>query len=532
MKRFAELYRALDSTTKRLQKRAALVDYFTSVPPEDAAWALYLLSGKKLMRALPSKRLRQWAGEEADLPPWMVQECYDVVGDLSETLALILPHPGSGLDEPLHKVIEQRLLPIGQLDEDTQRDSIVATWHACDQWQRFVFHKLISGAFRVGAARNTVIEALAEAAEVPVNVMAHRLLRDLKPTAEHFAALCAAEDAAHSPSQPYPFYLASPLDVAPESLGDIAEWQIEWKWDGIRCQLIKRSPEPFLWSRGEELVNEQFPELVQAATTLDAVVLDGEILAWEDGRPLSFHLLQRRLNRKRVEPRLFQDVPVVFMAYDLLEQDGEDLREWPLTERRERLSQLIEQTHEPLLQVSTAFSPADWDTVAALRSHSAEELTEGVMLKRRDSAYGVGRKRGAWWKLKREPYAIDAVLTAAQRGTGKRATLFTDYTFSVWNDRELVTIAKAYSGLDDAEIRAVDRFVRANTLETRGPVRIVKPELVFELSFDGLRPSSRHRSGIALRFPRMTRQRTDKSPAEADTLVDVQRLLQKAGGER
>ncbi len=526
MQRFANLYLALDATTRRSGKIDALAAYFAAAPPADAAWALRILSGRKLMRALSTKLLRQWAAEAADLPLWMVDECYDHVGDLSETLSLIVPRPGPGLDESLAVVVEQRLLPLATASENEQHAAVRDVWSACTRVQRLLFHKLISGAFRVGVARKTVIDALAQASGVPAGVLTHRLMGDWPTTPEAYERLTNpnADDAQRS--QPYPFFLASPLDVQPAALGDIADWQVEWKWDGVRGQLIRREGDVYLWSRGEELINEQFPELISAAQGLARdVVLDGELLAWEDERPLAFHYLQRRLNRKRVAPALFQDIPVIFMAYDLLELDGRNYCDASLDVRRAHLTETLAKQSSPLIHISQPLACNNWDQAAEWKTQSAAHGAEGVMLKQRSSAYGIGRRKGAWWKIKRDPYTVDAVLTAAQRGHGKRATLFTDYTFGVWNSGELVTIAKAYSGLNDDEIRVVDRFVRRNTTARRGPVSLVKPELVFELGFEGIQPSDRHRSGLALRFPRMLRQRRDKPASEADSLESLRVLL-------
>jgi DNA ligase-1 len=526
MKRFTNVYMALDSTTKRNRKVAALANYFEKAPPADAAWALHLLCGRRLMRALPTRRLRQWAAEEADLPVWLVDECYDNVGDLSETLSLIVPDAGPGTDAALADVIEQWLLPLGTFEPAAQRASLVAFWHELDRPQRFLFHKLISGAFRVGVAQRMVVQALSETTGVPPAVLAHRLMGSWRPTPADYAQLIDPRGNDVSQSQPYPFFLASPLEGRPEDLGDVNEWQVEWKWDGVRAQLIRRDGQVFLWSRGEEMVNEQFPEIVAAARDFPTdAVLDGELLAWEKGRPLAFHFLQRRLNRKRVAPVLFHDVPVVFMAYDLLERDGVDLRNQSLRERCASLATLLASCRDPAMQRSPVLPCETWDDVTRHRDAAARAMTEGVMLKSVDAAYGVGRIKGPWWKLKRDPYSIDVVLTAAQRGHGKRATLFSDLTFAVWDRHQLVTIAKAYSGLTESEIRDVDRFVRRNTTERRGPIHFVKPELVFELAFEGVQPSTRHKSGLALRFPRMARQRTDKTPGDADTLENVRALL-------
>lgn len=528
MKQFCLLYLELDRTTRRSEKRDALLRYFERAPAEDAAYAVHLLCGQRLIRAVNTRRLREWAADASELPAWLIDECYDVVGDLSETLSLIVPGAESDAELSLTEVIRDRVLPLDGMSEAEQRPHIEQQWRAFSQVQRFLFHKLISGAFRVGVARGTVIDALAAYAKLPSAVIAHRLLRPAPPSAEQFEKLCAASDESDDPAQPYPFFLASPLEAPLESLGDVSEWQIEWKWDGIRGQLIRRECQHFLWSRGLELVDAQFPELMHIGPALarDAV-LDGEILAWEDDQPLPFNLLQRRLNRKNVQPMLFPDVPVVFMAYDILEIEGVDVRSTPLCDRRLILERLIDDTRHPLLKCSPIVSIVTWSDVSPQVEATSRLGREGLMLKRSDSTYGVSRERGAWWKLKRAPLTLDVVMTAAQRGHGKRATLYTDYTFAIRDETTgtLVNIAKAYSGLSDDEIREVDRFIRTNTERTAGPLRIVRPERVFEIAFEGIRSSTRHRAGIALRFPRIARLRQDKSIEQINTLADARQLL-------
>ena len=534
MQRFTELYLELDATTRTNEKLAALERYFAEVDPRDGAWALAVLSGRKIARAVQSGRLRKWASEESGYPGWLVDECYNAVGDLSETLSLLLPDAQEPTDERLHEVVEQRVLPLGSMAEDAQRELIVQTWRSFGRQERFLFHKLISRSFRVGVSRRLVERALANVAGVDAAVMSHRLLRDWRPTAEDFTQLLDPGEAATDPGQPYPFALAYQLDVEPASLGDPGDWHAERKWDGIRAQLIARKGQVMIWSRGEELVTDTFPEVRAIGEQLDdGWVLDGEILAWEAGRPLAFALLQRRLGRKRVEATLWPDVPIAFMAYDVLEADARDVRDRPLHERRALLDECVKRllardASLPVLHsIEVMFD--SWDALAAEVAGSRDMGVEGVMLKRLDSPYGVGRTRGDWWKWKVDPLTIDAVLIYAQQGSGRRASLFTDYTFGVWQDGELVPIAKAYSGLTKEEIAEVDRFVRANTTAKRGPIRIVKPELVFELAFEGIAESGRHKSGLALRFPRMSRQRLDKKPQDADSIETVRQVWKAYG---
>ncbi len=530
MKRFTELFLELDATTATSEKTAALVRYFSEADPRDAAWALEALSGNKIIRAISSRRVRPWLSEETDLPAWLISECYSVVGDFSETLSLLLPEPkGDPFDEPLHKVVEERLLPLARLDEDAQKKLITDVWRRMTRDERFVFQKLFSASFRVGVSAKLVARALAEVAGVEPAVMAHRLMGKRQLSAESFRKLLAPEGNDDRKGRPYPFFLASPIaEVAGsmDALGDARDWAFEWKWDGIRAQLIKRDGEVALWSRGEELVTNAFPEIVAAGAELQGdAVLDGELLAWEDGQPLPFSVLQRRINRKSVEPSLFPDVPVAMLVYDALERDGQDLREHPLDERRAVLEELI--PGDPPLLASPRVEINDWDHARELVAGARERGVEGLMVKRRSSPYSVGRTRGDWWKWKVDPLSVDAVMVQAQTGSGKRAGLFTDYTFAVWDGEDLTPVAKAYSGLTNQEIEEVDRWVRASTITRHGPVRVVKPEQVFELHFEGIAASDRHKSGIAVRFPRMARWRRDKKPKDADTLDNMRALLER-----
>jgi DNA ligase-1 len=534
MRAFADLYATLDETTKTNAKVEALVRYFAAAPPADAAWALYFLSGRKPRQVVPTKKLRAWAIEAAGLSEWLFDESYHAVGDLAETIALLLPSPVASSAEPLH-VWVQRLIALRGAPEAEQRDVLLRAWRELDNRQRYVLNKLITGAFRVGVAHLLVIRALARVSGLEPGLVTHRLMGNWEPTPEFFTALLAPDAAAVDLSRPYPFFLAMPLEGGPEELGAISDWQAEWKWDGIRSQLLRRAGQTFLWSRGEELVTERFPELGELGPYLPAgTALDAEVLPWRDGAVLPFAVLQKRIGRKKLGKKILAEAPVAVMAYDLLELDGVDLRERPLRDRRRKLEHLIRSVHAPdRLLLSPVIAAASWEELAAIRAESRERGVEGLMLKRLSSPYRVGRQRGDWWKWKISPLKVDAVLVYAQRGSGKRASLYTDYTFAVWDEeRRLVPVAKAYSGLTDAEIREVDAFVRSHTVEKFGPVRSVQPELVFELAFEGIQRSTRRKSGVAVRFPRMLRWRHDKPPAEADTLDTLRALLVEETGPR
>jgi DNA ligase-1 len=532
MRAFAALYEELDTTQSTNLKVAAMARYFREAPPADAAWATYILSGRRLKRFIGPALLKRWLIEEAALPEWLIEESYSSVGDLAETIALLSPGSArvesvaESTDNPaLADWIEERLLPLREADEEVQRRSIVDWWRELPYRQCFLLNKLLTGELRVGVSQLLVTRALSDVTGIERTELAGRLMGDWQPGTLFWQALHAAESPRTDPAVPYPFFLASPLEGDPAQLGERANWQVEWKWDGIRGQLIRRAGECHLWSRGEERITERFPEIIDAAASLpDGVVLDGEVVAWKDGRIQPFALLQQRIGRKKLTAAILESVPVQFLAYDLLELEGQDLRAAPLYERRAQLEKLLSTT-SPILQVSPLVTESSWEQLVTARAGSRERNVEGLMLKALDSSYGTGRQRGTWWKWKIEPHSFDAVMIYAQPGQGRRSNLYTDYTFGVWRDNELVPVAKAYSGLSNPEIAQLDRWIRAHTVEKFGPVRSVEPTQVFELAYEGIAASGRHKSGIALRFPRILRWRTDKPPAEADTLANLQAML-------
>lgn len=533
MKRFTQLFVALDGTNRSSEKQQLLEAYFAEAPAADAAWALQLLRGKRSIKRLAASKLKRMAAEFTGMPLWLVDECHQQVGDLSETLSLLIrgrEDEGAGTDQSLCEVMETVILPLGEMNEQEQAARLAAFWPRLSRSQCLVFHKLISGSFRVGVSSQMVVRALSAVSGLDRGVMAHRLMGEIKPDAAGFGRLMSREPTEEDVIRPYPFCLASPLAGEVGDLGACEDWLAEWKWDGIRAQIIRRAGRVLVWSRGEERIERAFPELRAIGAALaDGTVIDGEVLAWENGRALPFGQLQRRLNRKQVEPMLFDDVPVMFMAYDLLEFEGVDQRELPLETRRCRLGELvaglIERDESLKLGISEALDLERWSDAEALMERARAEGTEGLMIKRRDSQYGVGRVRGDWWKWKVEPYSVDAVLTAAEMGHGQRAGLLTDYTFSLWEDGQLVPFARAYSGLTQEEIHEVDKRVRRHTTGRHGPVRTVEPVMVFEIGFEAVTESRRHRSGFAVRFPRILRWRHDKLPAEADRLSVLRNLL-------
>jgi DNA ligase-1 len=561
MRAFAELYAELDATTSSNAKLAAMQRYFAQAAPEDAAWAVYFLSGGRPRQLVPVRLLHELAVIHSGLAPWLFEESYQSVGDLAETISLILPDAPHVSTDGLAAWVENNLLPLRGESPDVLAQRLPELWSQLDRTSLMLCIKLITGSFRVGVSKLLVTRALAAMADLDSKRVAQRLVgyTDLsnRPSAASYLKLIAAESAdehAQRGGQPYPFFLAhalaQPVEQFEALLGPVSRWQVEWKWDGIRAQVVKRAGQLWIWSRGEELVTDRFPELGTLIHGLpDGTVIDGEIVVWKSAQPDTedafnphsptapavqpFALLQQRIGRKTLSKKILSDIPVVILAYDLLEWAGEDWRHHPQAQRRAQLEQVIARCNQPVLLASPLLTGDDWFDLARQREASRRLGVEGMMLKARDALYGVGRTKdmGVWWKWKVDPFSVDAVLIYAQRGHGRRASLFSDYTFAVWDgpadasERTLVPFAKAYSGLTDAEMRQVDSIVRKTTVEKFGPVISVKPSLVFELGFEGIALSKRHKSGIAVRFPRMLRWRQDKSVEEADHLGTLQDLL-------
>lgn len=541
MREFARLFSELDETTATNRKLDALQAYFSSAAPENAAWAVYFLAGGKPRQAVPTKLLRQYAVEYAQLDEWLFEESYQAVGDLAETIAHILPPPERQSDIGLAEWMQERIGPLRGADPAAIRQALFTFWNELDTRERFLLTKLIGGGFRVGVSKLLVTRALSSIAAVDSKLIAQRLMGwtdgSVAPTAAGFLQLIAAQsDEEHKlrGGQPYPFFLAHQLQGEPAALGELAAWQVEWKYDGIRAQLVRRGGQNYLWSRGEDLITERFPELA-ALRLPDGTVIDGEVLIWNDGVPAPFADLQKRIGRKTLSAKLLAELPAVLVAYDLLEEGGVDLRDVPQRERRALLEALVKESGQEQLKLSPLIEAEGWEHLAKIRTESRARGVEGMMVKAKDAQYGVGRTKnvGTWWKWKIDPYTIDAVLIYAQAGHGRRASLYTDYTFAVWDsdqdgERKLVPFAKAYSGLTDAEIAVLDSAIRKTTVEKFGPVRSVRPTMVFEIGFEGIALSSRHKAGIAVRFPRILRKRDDKTIDDADSLDTLKGLLAAA----
>lgn len=530
MNRFAALFTELDQTGSTKAKTDALAAYFRAAPENDRLWTIALLSGRRPKRLVPAARLREWAAERAGLSQWLFEESYGVVGDLAETIALVLPPPSRADLRSLTEWIAylRALAPAG---EAQKRAGMLAAWDGLETTERLVLNKLCTGGFRVGVSAKLMMRALAQATDIPEPEIAHRLMGQWHPDTHSWGALIEAPDPDADLSRPYPFQLAHGLEGAPEALGPADTWLAEWKWDGIRGQLIRRGGQMFLWSRGEDLVTDRFPEFAPLLDFLpDGTVMDGEVLAWDapTERPLPFAALQKRIGRRTVSKAVVQKYPAVFMAYDLLERGGADMRAQPLAARRAQLSDICKPALDIPLRLSVQLSD-NWTTLAEHRASARDLGAEGLMLKRLSAPYLGGRKKGDWFKWKLDPLSIDAVMIYAQAGHGRRANLFTDYTFGVWKDGDLVPFAKAYSGLSDDEFRQITHWVKRNTLERFGPVRRVPPQQVFEVAFEGIQASKRHKSGVALRFPRIARWRQDKTPDQANSHDDLLEMLAQYG---
>lgn len=529
MKHFTTLFMRLDQSNKTSDKIEALKGFFMNAIDEDKIWTIALFTHRRPKRQVNTTLLRSWCIELAGIPDWLFEESYQTVGDLAETIALLLPLNTQTQDMSLDFWIKYLMDLEGKAEEE-KKDKILHAWDVMTKEERFIFIKIITGGFRVGVSQNLITQAVADAYQMEKTEIAHRIMGDWQPDKVGFQELILSKNKTDDLSRPYPFYLAHPIDKELEELGPIDVWQIEWKWDGIRGQIINRKNEIFIWSRGEELVTDKFPELLEMAAYLpEGTVLDGEIIGFQKGKPLPFSLLQTRIGRKNLTAKILQNAPVSFIAYDILEYEGLDIRDYPISDRREKLEQIVKSVDSEKLMLSPMVSSKDWEALRVLHLESRNMMAEGFMLKHRNSLYGVGRKKGDWWKWKTEPLTIDGVMIYAQKGHGRRADLYTDYTLAVWDGTALIPFAKAYSGLTDAEIREVDKYVKQNTKERFGPVRTVKPGLVFEIAFEGIQESPRHKSGIALRFPRILRWRKDKPIEEANTLEELKALLSLYG---
>lgn len=529
VKQFAALISELANSTKTNDKLQALVAYFSTASKDDQIYTLALFTDRRPKRAVNTTKLREWCAELVGIPLWLFEESYQHVGDLSETIALAMGTKLSGKEHSAEKSLKEWIIFLQNLQDKTEEEkktAITQVWKSLDKNECFIFNKLMGGNFRVGVSKAMIVNALSKVYKIDAQVVTHQISGNWHAENTSLEELIKGNVGETDISKPYPFYLAYPLESEVHVLGNPQEWQAEWKWDGIRGQIIKRNGQIFVWSRGEELITDKFPEYQALKKLLpDGTVLDGEILPFKDNKPLIFNILQTRIGRKNITKKILQESPIIFYAYDLLEYEGKDIRQFPLSQRREWLISIINNIQNEVLRLSPVVDFASWEELANLREKARENGSEGLMLKAKNSIYQAGRRRGDWWKWKVNPLSVDCVLVAAQKGHGRRANLYTDYTFAVRDGEKFITLTKAYSGLTDKEFEEVNVFIQQNIIDKFGPVRTVKPELVFEIGFEGIAPSNRHKSGIALRFPRILRWRKDKPIDEINTLEDLRKML-------
>ena len=526
MEQFSQLFNQVDGTTSTNKKINAIVDYFKVASDQDKVWTIGIFSHKRPKRGITTTQLRTWAAEYADIPLWLFEETYHIVGDLAETISKVIPNDQMTTDPKSLTEWIDIIKTIKSKDEEDKKEIILQSWKSLDTTGRFLFNKLLTGGFRMGVSQKTIVKSLSKYLDIEESIIAHRLMGDWDPSDTTFYQLLLSEDDSQNLSKPYPFYLAYALDKDIDTLGNIDEWIAEYKWDGIRGQLIKREKNVYLWSRGEDLINVQFPEFEILKEHQGDFVVDGEILVYRDNKLGNFNDLQKRLGRKSVSKKMLSELPASIMLYDIMEIDGEDIRELSQIRRRKILEKLYKDLDSKFpIRLSELIQSDSWSQLESIRSLARNKDAEGLMLKSKAGSYKTGRKKGDWYKWKLDPMTIDAVMLYAQRGHGRRANLYTDFTFAVKDGDNLVTFAKAYSGLKDTEFKEITQFVRKNTKERFGPVSSVKPELVFEIAFEGIAKSSRHKSGVALRFPRILRWRKDKTPDQINSLDDLKSFL-------
>ena len=537
MRNFATLFKELDETAQADLKIEALINYFKKVPPEDLAWTVSLLLGRKIKQVISVKRLRKWSVELTQIPDWLLAECLNNVGDLAETISLILPFEGNSENIPLHVWIEQCIFPLKDQQEEIQKEKIVSFWHQLNSVERFLFNKLVTGSFHVDIPPKLIIKALSSFCSLNEKYISQRLIGNWVPTAGFFNFLCTSNVSDTMANIPYPFNPVVQLDLKVEDLGNINQWLFEWKWNGIRSQIIKRENKVFIWSHDEDLLNDSFPELYELGSILpDGTVIEGIIIPIRDNILLPSAELKKRIAKRYPVKKILSDIPVSFVAFDLLEFDKEDIRNKSLNQRRNLLKEILNDITDKRIILSGVVECNSWKDLKIARSEAGKKSVDGLMLKRLYSPYSIGSETIVsamqsgilttnWYKWKNDPLTINAILLYARLEQGSTSPLFKEYTFALWHDGKLIPFAKTSSGLTDEEIIQVDSFIRKNTLGKFGPVRTVKPELVFKLEFDGIQKSSRNKSGIVVLSPHITRWHHYKKIEEAGSLNSLTILL-------
>jgi len=539
---FSELFLNLDSSNSTNNKIEVLKNYFLSNDPIDNSWAIYLLTGKSNKRFISGRYLKNLFSELYEYPVWLIDTCYLKVGDSAEVITLLLKNKSTSrkkvlLNISLNELLSKTIPDLSKLNDEEKNFKIKNMWETLPEDNHLIFNKILTGTFRVGVSIGLITKSISKLINIDEEIISHRLMGNFEPSIDSYEFLINKNiNLQELNSKPFPFLLANTIEdkIFKHSIND---FQFEWKYDGIRMQLIKRSGNVSLWTRGQELVNDSFPELVDKMSHIkDDFVLDGELLVWNFKEQIAFDfsLLQKRINRKSPTRSIQIKYPIIFIAYDLLEINGRDIREIKLENRRIELEKYFSKWHNKtennisaIFKICNLIFPKDWPDALNYKEKSRENNTEGLIIKKKTSIYSSGRKRGIWWKYKVDPMQLDAVLIYAKGGSGRRAGLYTDYSFALWKDKELIKFASAYSGLTNIEIKELDKWIRKNTIEKFGPVRSLKPEMVFEISFEKIQISKRHKSGIAVRFPRITKWRKDKKINDADSLENAYELMRK-----
>lgn len=521
MKRFAELCAILESTANAREKMAALTVYFQDAPPPDAIWAIRLLLGWKPSRIATSQTLRRWARECVQFPDWLFEESCAAVGNLLETLALLIPLPDTPGDVPLHVRMQRDLLPLRDLTENEQRAAVSAAWTQMDAQQRFVWNTLLTGGFRPHVSEKTLIRALSAWRGLPTTVLACRLKQEWEPTVAGYRALFSHDIAALDSSQLYPFQRWYEEPPARGASGAIGDWRIDWHRNGMRAQLIKRGSSVFLWSDDHVIVNDTFPEICEAmAAMTDGTVLDGVITAWSADGPLHRAELERRMKRKRLTKKFKHEVPVRYWVYDLLEIQGEDVRTQPFRQRIHQAAGIIPTEVGSVIHLAEPLEAASWHRLHALRNDARRHGADGVLLRRwTASACPSTRKADQWRVWKADPLTAPVVLVYVQALNAASGQRSVEGTFAAWDGGDLVPVAKTSAGFSDEDVNAIEEFAKQHTVERFGPVRSLKAELVFTLAFDSVSLSTRRKSGLVLHHPRVAGRLLDASIHDAERIA-------------
>ena len=527
MRQFAALIRKLELSSRQNEKVLVLSAYFQEAAEKDRVWAIALLSQRRPSRTMTLRQMKKWALEFSGIPEWLFEESYQIVGDLAETIALILPPPTGQAEQGLSHWIETITELKGRASE-AQKALVFKSWEVLDKAERFQFNKLVTGSFRVSVSQRLMTRALSLATGMPETVLAHRISGGWDPESTAFQDLVREQSPTEEAGRPYPFQRIHPLEEGPNVLGETSGYLIDWKWEGIRCQLIRRSSNSFIWSEKGELITGAFPAIASALDNFpEGLVLDGEIVIMQDAGVGPASGIEKRLGMKKPGPKALRELPAAFIAFDILEREGTDLRDRPLLERKQQLLDLagqVDATGEVIL-FSDPLPVNDWADVAGFRAEARNMRADGLLIKKRELPYRSGDVEGPWLHWKPEAHTINALLIYATRGQGGSTRQYTDLSFAVWAGDQLVPFTRTIEGLPEEDMAELSSWIRENTVERFGPVRSVRAEQVFEIAFEGIEPSSRHRSGLILRSPRILRWCRGLTPDRAGKLSSLKKLL-------